>query len=77
MKRFKRKLETIIKQFKEGVIDFDVVYDFLEGWIAYSKNSNSYNYRIREINKIKDLFNSEISAKEYDKLIKSHKKIII
>ena len=46
------------------------MYDFLEGWIAYAKNADTYSLRREVITNIEDKFQSEVSIKEYNRLRK-------
>lgn len=71
VRSFKRKLKIICENFDNGEIMYDEVYDFLEGWIAYAKNTDSYNLRSKIISTIEDKFQSEVSTKEYNRF---HKK---
>ncbi|PIN76586.1 hypothetical protein COV17_01915 [Candidatus Woesearchaeota archaeon CG10_big_fil_rev_8_21_14_0_10_36_11] len=67
---FKRKLRLICEEFDNGEIMYDKVYDFLEGWIAYAKNADTYNLRRNVMGGIEDKFQSEVSTKEYNRLRK-------
>jgi len=67
---FKRKLEIICEKFDNAEIMYDEVYDFLEGWLAYVKNANTYNFRKIMLNKIENKFLGEISTKELNRLKK-------
>jgi len=71
VRSFKRKLKLICEQFDNGEIMYEEVYDFLEGWIAYAKNADTYNLRSKIMSTIEDKFQSEVSTKEYNRL---HKK---
>lgn len=65
-RKFKKKLERICKQFENHEIDYDVVYDFLEGWIAYARTANSYNLIENLLNPYVNIIDNDISSKEYD-----------
>lgn len=71
VRSFKKKLKIICEKYDTGEIRYDEVYDFLEGWIAYAKNTDTYNLRKKIISTIEDKFQSEVSTKEYNRL---HKK---
>ncbi|MBU4352297.1 MAG: hypothetical protein KJ939_04405 [Nanoarchaeota archaeon] len=70
VRSFKRKLKLICEKFDNGEITYDEVYDFLEGWIAYAKNADTYNLIRKILDTIKDKFQSEVSLKEYNRLRK-------
>ncbi|HLD00812.1 MAG TPA: reverse transcriptase domain-containing protein [Candidatus Nanoarchaeia archaeon] len=71
VRSFKRKLKLICEKFDNGEIMYDEVYGFLEGWIAYAKNADTYNLRKKIIGDIEDKFQSEVSTKGYNRI---HKK---
>ncbi len=43
LQKFKRKLKTFISEYNEGFVDYDTIYDSVEGWHAYAKNANAHN----------------------------------
>ena len=54
MNHFERKFNQMKIQFKEGILTRDKSIEKLEGWIAYAKHGNTYNYRkkiIQDFNK--------------------------
>jgi retron-type reverse transcriptase len=72
IRKFKNKLCRLTKLFSKKEIDYDYVYDFLEGWLAYAKDASTYLLRKRVIRTVNESFAGEISTKEinrYQKLI--------
>ena len=72
VRSFKRKLNLIYEKFDNGKIAYDRIYDFLEGWIAYAKNANSFKLRKKILKNFENKFSREISTKElnrYQKLV--------
>ncbi len=69
-KIFKRKLGFLCQQYDLGLIDYDKIYDFLEGWLAYTKHANTYKLRKKIINSVEEKFASEISTKEINRCLK-------
>jgi len=67
IRKFESKLNLLSRQFNEKQIDYDKIYDFLEGWVAYAKNANTYNYRKSFMENIEKKFKSEISTKEINR----------
>ena len=66
-----RKFKVIVKtNSKENKINYDDIYDFLEGWIAYSKQANAYKLRNKLGLEIEKSFPNEISTKEINKIAK-------
>src|SRR3989344_3033646 len=66
LRRFERKLHTLFEEYGRREIDYDTVYNFLEGWWAYGKNTNMYKLRKRIMKKVEKYFQNEISTKEYN-----------
>src|SRR3989338_5990435 len=67
IRKFEKKLEQLCIQFDEKQIDYDIIYDFLEGWLAYSKQANSCNLRRKLFRNAKEKFANEISTKEFNR----------
>ena len=65
--KFYNKLNEFRKQFKYSQIDYDILYDALEGWIAYAKQANSYKLRKNIIEAFEREFSNEISTKEINR----------
>ena len=74
IKKFKKRLAKLLKQYDNHEIDYDAVYDFIEGWTAYSKNANTYKLKNKILNPLEQKFGGEISTKEYNRHIKEEKK---
>jgi len=70
-RKFNNKLKMLCKQYKEQSIDYDKIYNFLEGWIAYSKNANTYSLRQRLLNPLAHKFEGQMSTKEINRYMKS------
>lgn len=45
IRKFKRKLDLMTNLYSTKIISYDEIYDFVEGWTAYSKNADTYNLR--------------------------------
>ena len=67
MKKFRTRLERTCRHFDEKRIEYDNVYDFLEGWIAYSMDADTYNLRNKLLGPLYCKFSGEISTKEYSR----------
>lgn len=74
IRKFKNKLSKLGEQYDNKEIDYDKIYDAVEGWIAYTKTADIYNSRIKILKPIGDKFNNEISTKEYNRHLKDEKK---
>jgi hypothetical protein len=68
--KFKKKLELMRLEYKAKKIDYDVVYDFLEGWLAYSKYANTFRLRKKHLAQAECLFAGALSTKELNKYSK-------
>lgn len=71
IRRFRRRLSELCLDFDAGKIDYDTVYDFMEGWIAYSRHANMHNLKKRVLGIIDEKFEGEISTKEYNRCLKA------
>ena len=73
IKKFKNKFEEIKDSYNKNKIDYDDIYDFLEGWLSYVKHANTHKLRKKILEDIENNFPNEISTKEINKA--SRKKI--
>ena len=74
IKKMKRKLKSLAQEYKLHRVDYDSVYDFLEGWTAYAKSANSYKLRRKIASEFEKDFANEISTKEINRYLKIKKK---
>ncbi len=74
---FKRKLKLICEKYDNSEVMYDEVYDFLEGWIAYAKNADTYNVRKKVLTEFEMNFPNEISSKEINRYLKMQEKNVI
>lgn len=74
IRKMKQKLKALSQEYKLQEIDYDSVYDFLEGWIAYAKNANAYKLRKKITAEFEMGFANEISTKEINRYLKTKKK---
>jgi len=74
IRKMKQKLRTLVQEYKLHEIDYDSIYDSLEGWIAYAKNANSYKLRRKIAAEFEKDFANEISTKEINRYLKIKKK---
>lgn len=70
LRKFRKKIVIMHSKYKSKQISFDEVYDFLEGWIAYSKHANAFNIRKKYLASIQQLFGGVISTKEFNRYSK-------
>lgn len=70
---FYRKLYSHYSNYEKGSIDYDTIYNALEGWCAYARQANTYRLRQRILQKvIEEKFPHELSEKEMNRLKKIH-----
>lgn len=67
---FRKKLKSVCEKYDLNEIAYDSIYDFLEGWLAYAKNINTYNLRKKIFKQVENKFLEEISTKEINRLKK-------
>ncbi|MFH0701638.1 MAG: reverse transcriptase domain-containing protein [Candidatus Woesearchaeota archaeon] len=63
-RKFQRTLRENSSLFESKQIEYDELYDFMEGWVAYTKHADTYNLRIKILVKYEEKFSHEISSKE-------------
>ena len=73
IRKFKNKLKLLMQEYKSHEINYGAVYDFLEGWIAYAKNANTYNLRKNITDEFERIFPNEISTKDINRYLKYQK----
>ena len=74
IRKMKQKLKALAQEYKLHEADYDSIYDFLEGWIAYAKNANAYKLRRKVTAEFEKGFANEISTKEINRYLKTMKK---
>jgi len=68
--KFRKKLELMRLEYQTKKIDYDTVYDFLEGWLAYSKYANTFRLRKKHLIYTECFFAGALSTKELNKYSK-------
>ena len=68
------KLQILKEKYKNSEIDYDTVYDYIEGWIAYAKNANTCKLRKKILTDFESDFPNEISTKEINRHLKIQKR---
>lgn len=71
-----RQLSQLKTEFDSGQIDYDRIYNFLEGWCAYAKNANTYSLRKQLLTQFENYFCGLISNKEIDRYLKDADKLV-
>ncbi len=67
IRRFYLKLQGFRTQYDQKKIQYDIIYDFLEGWLTYAKHADTYNLRKKIIIEFENYFHGEISTKEINR----------
>lgn len=70
LRNFKRKLYKMYINYNQKLIDYDSIYNFFEGWMAYCMNASTYRLRMRLFAYFETLFSNEVSTKEINRMIK-------
>ena len=71
IRKFRKKLLKLCTRYDNGEEDYDKIYDFLEGWIAYAKQANTYKLRQKLFGSLEEKFAGEFSTKEYNRYLKT------
>jgi RNA-directed DNA polymerase len=74
IRKMSKKLLALTKSHKSSEWDYDKVYDFLEGWLAYARNANTYGLRQRILSDLERRFPHMIPTKEVGRYLKIQKK---
>lgn len=77
VRKFRSKLTDLQQQFNKLKIEYDVLYDALEGWIVYSKQANTYKLRAKITFAFESDFFNQISIKEINRIVKEEKKMAL
>ena len=72
--KLKRKIQEIYSLYKQHYIDFDSVYNFMEGWCAYAQHANTYKLRQKFLLEFEKKWLNEISTKEINRILPKPKK---
>ncbi len=72
--RFNQKYLSLSKRVKDKESNYDELYDFMEGWIAYTKQANTYRLRTKILREFEESFSREISIKEINRAMLKMKK---
>jgi retron-type reverse transcriptase len=75
IRKFRKKLTRICKKYDNHTIEFDDVYDCIEGWVAHSMQTSSHNLRKKILRPLDKYFDTGISTKEYNRYIKRMKEL--
>ena len=70
LRKFYRKLNSFCSEYDQKTINYDVIYDFLEGWSAYARNANTYKLRRKIMEQIESSFSTEIATKEINRFLR-------
>ncbi|MBN2052944.1 hypothetical protein JW756_05550 [Candidatus Woesearchaeota archaeon] len=70
LRKFRKKLELMHSEYKVKKVKYDAIYDFLEGWTAYSKYTNTFKLRRKQIAHAENLFGGALSNKELNRYFK-------
>ncbi len=66
-RKFQRKLRENISLFENKGVDYDCLYNFMEGWIAYARHAYTYKLRQNILTEFEIKFSGEISNKEINR----------
>lgn len=73
IRKFRNKLKRLCAQHDINEVDYDKIYDVIEGWIAHIDIANGHKLKIRMLEPTRLKFAEEMSTKEYNRHIKMMK----
>ena len=53
--------------YHDRIVDYDTIYNFLEGWCAYARNAHTYKLGKKIFKEAEERFNGETSSKGMDR----------
>ena len=74
LRKMNNSIHLLQEGYRNGLVDYDDIYDFIEGWIAYANNGNTYKLRKKILADFEREFSGEISTKEINRCLKMQKK---
>ena len=74
LRKMQRKLDSYKREYDMTLIDYDKIFEFLQGWCAYAKHANTYKLRNNLSKKIELYFPRAVSTIEINRLLKNSKK---
>src|SRR3989344_1220222 len=74
LRKFYRKINSLYVDYDSGLVNYDTIYDSLEGWSAYANHANTYKLKKRILQSGEDKFSREISTKEINRLTRNERK---
>lgn len=75
LRKMKFNLVLLKENYEKRETNYDKIYNFLEGWFAYTRQANTYNLRNKVIAELEKGFPGQLSTKEINRLIKEYKKV--
>lgn len=70
LRKMRLKFLILKQQYQNNEVNYDTIYDLLEGWMAYAKYANTFKLRRSIAFRIEQEFPREISTKEINRLPK-------
>ncbi|MBN2420992.1 hypothetical protein JXB27_01800, partial [Candidatus Woesearchaeota archaeon] len=70
VRKMQNDFEHIKNSYLHNSVRYDAVYDYLQGWMAYASNGDTYNLRRRISKEIEKQFPNEISETELNRIEK-------
>ncbi len=74
LRKFYRKLASFYADYDKGLVNYDTIYDSLEGWGAYANKADTYKLKKRVMQAVEEKFAREISTKEINRLTRKMRK---
>lgn len=71
LRKFKRKFQQLYGEYRKGSIEYDTLYNFLEGWLAYAKQANTHTLQKSILQEFEQKGITDVSTKEVNRLLKA------
>jgi len=72
IRKFRINLSQLCAKYYSKLVSYDAIYDFIEGWLSYSRWASTFIMRKNILSIFRGQFTNEISTKEYNIQIRKY-----
>ncbi|MFH1455975.1 MAG: reverse transcriptase domain-containing protein [archaeon] len=70
IQKYETKFNFLLHKYNNNKIDYDKIYNSLEGWLAYLKQANTLKLQKQKRNLVNKLFSNNLSTKDINRILK-------
>ena len=71
IRMMKTRFKELRGKYLKKMVDYNLIYDFIEGWFAYARQADTYKLRNQIASNLETSFPGQISIKEINRLLRS------